>query len=231
MEIRLPNVQELCRSVVGQSATALRAQRVTRRQARLAETEILEPDRAELHDLNRLIRKVVEDARPLCEALGIRLVLQQDPRLPSVPILVRPLEDALAAALDLCLEERTSEIRVRTEVRGDWVVATLSRLARRSDLDWPEPHSAMRWHTAGNMGTVELLVGDRTSRALGGRMVVQQRGGTELRLRLELPVRGCPNEGWQVTTDTPPSRRLQRAPDLGFPSSIPEPVSQMLIGA
>jgi len=227
MNITLPSniVRDICMQVVGQSATALRAQRVTRRQAHLAEPEILHPDRAELYDLNRLVRTVVEEGRPLCDALGVRLVLQQDPRLPAVPILVRPLEDALAAALDLCLEEDPSEIRVRTEARGNWVVATISRRVAQADLDldWFRPRGG--WQAAGRMGPVELLVGDRTSRALGGRFLVQERGGADLSLKLELPVRRRHDEGWQVTTDTPSHRRSGRPSDLSFPSPL-EPTGQ-----
>jgi hypothetical protein len=190
-----------CIDIVSDAATALRAKRLTHRLARLAEITVLSAEEAVLGDLNHLVFAAVEDALPLCLLQGTRLALHQDPRVPAVPILPEPIEDALAATLDLCLETHAELLRVQTGVRGSWAVASFERLvvppstdsAPWIDLDdtWP-------------IGRVELLVGSRTTRALGGRMRFQRRS-EDLRICLELPI--TESLGWSHEQGTKKPKR------------------------
>jgi len=146
-------------------------------------------EQAELYDLNRLVGSVVEDALPLCQATGARVVLHQDPRVPAVSMLLGPIEDALAAALDLCLQtEPPPVLRVSTRVVRHRAVVVMERMWASTTA------TSSKWRTV-PMGQVELLVGDRATRALGGRLRLQRREG-DLRLWLELPIFARPHESW-----------------------------------
>lgn len=201
-------VQDICRNVINEGVAALRAQRVNRRQLHLMEPEVLTVDQAELHDLNRIIFSVIEDVMPLCESLGVPLQLDMDPRVPAVPMLARPIQDALAAALDLCLECENAILHVRTQVLRNRAVATVQHCAASRTLpdirddgsgEWP---IAPGWHAAGTLDPVELIIGDRATRALGGRLLLH-RAGDEMRLWLELPTNERPIQGWQVDSREP----------------------------
>jgi hypothetical protein len=180
--------EAICQTLVSNGSTALRAQRVSERMRRLVEPEILSLDDAELHDLNRIVWTKVEEVRPLCRALGIGLVLQQDPGLPAVPLLVSPIEDMLAAALDLCLEDEVQMVRARTRAARDRAVVTIERWCSAGPAT-----DGRAWQEIRPMGSLELIVGDRTARALGGRLRIQRRAA-DLRVRLELPSGQQPHE-------------------------------------
>lgn len=214
-------IDTICLDVKQQSVTALRAMRMTLRQARLAEPEILTPDQAELHDLNLLILSVVDEALPLSRALGIRAALQLDPRLPQVPMLVRPLEDALAAGLDLCLDATVSLLRVKTHIRRDRAVATFESLCHSDAFDAGHWDLDMSWQEAGAMGQVELMIGESASRALGGRLLLQRRA-QEIRLSLELPITSRPQQGW-VEGVHDPVKYPRRGYHFYFPGANPVP--------
>jgi hypothetical protein len=205
----LTRIEIVREQIAAEQAVALQAHRLDRRHARLIEPEVLTPDQAELHDLNRVVWSAVEGVLPICRALWVRLVLQQDPRLPAVPMLVRPIEDALDAALDLCLA-KGSLVRVRTRACTDRAVTTVERW-RSSRGD----RQMMGWSDAGAMGQVELMVGDRAARALGGRLRILRRAD-DLRFRLELPSGSRPPQAWSVGEELrlPPAVRRHR---LSFP--------------
>ncbi len=222
MNFKADMVHAICQKVRAESASSLRACRLSRRQARLIEPELLSLDQAELHDLNQIVWSVVEEALPLCRALGIRLVLQQDPRLPVVPLLVRPIEDTLAAALDLCLDEEAYLVRVKTRARRNRVVTMVERWCRSPMTVSPAPRASLLafqpesdWRDTGPMGQVELIVGDRTTRALGGKLSIQHRAG-DLRILLELPIYERPQQTQQAGNNACP-RVPQIKKELGFP--------------
>jgi hypothetical protein len=198
MDIRPDLVSTICQQVLCDSARALRAMRLSHRQARLIEPEILSPDQAELHDINQIVWSVVKEALPLCRALGVRLLLQQDPRLPAVPMLVRPIEDTLIAAFDMCLEDEVQLIRVKTAHCRNRAITIVERLGREAEELGRRPGlAAAEWCTIGPGSHVELLVGDRTTRALGGRLRIQRRAD-DLRFSLELPCFERPEQGHLV---------------------------------
>jgi hypothetical protein len=203
-----PTTERVREQIAAQSVLALRAHRLDRRHARLIEPEILTPDQAELHDLNRVVWSAVEGVLPICRALGVRLLLEQDPRLPAVPMLVRPIEDALDAALDLCLAEG-SVVRVRTRACTDRAVTTVERWCASRG------RRLAHWCDAGAMGQVELMVGDRAARALGGRLRILRRAD-DLRFRLELPSGSRPPQAWSVGEERARPRPARR-PRLSFP--------------
>lgn len=191
-------LENVCQQVVEQGASALSAQRIDRENAARALPEVLSMEMAELHNLNDLVSRTVDRARPLWKALGIRVVLQLDEMLPPVQMLVEPTRDALAVALDLCLAGDLDTLRVHTRVCRDKAVLTLERLlAPRFGVGqaYHQDQTRLSWIEAGSMGRVELVVGDRTTRALGGRMSIQHRHG-DLRLWLELPILSRPHAGW-----------------------------------
>ena len=196
------NVEQLldnvCKQVAENSAQALSVQRIDHQVAARALPEILSMEMAELHNLNDVVKRVVDRARPLWRALGIRVVLELDQLLPPVQMLLKPTEDAIGVALDLCLAGDLDSLRVHTRVRKDRAVLILERLlAPRFGVSqaYPDRIAGVRWVEAGSMGRVELVVGDRTTRALGGRMSIQHRDG-DLRLWLELPIFSRPHAGW-----------------------------------
>jgi len=203
-------VERIREQIAAQHLVALRAHRLDQRHARLIEPEVLTPDQAELYDLNRIVWSAVESVLPLCQAMSVRLVLEQDPRLPAVPMLIRPIEDALDAVLDLCLE-KGSVVRVRTRACTDRAVTTVERWRASRTRD----RRSTCWFDAGTMGQVELIVGDRAARALGGRIRIMRRAD-DLRFRLELPSGSRPPQAWSVGEDAsaPPRRSRHR---LSFP--------------
>ncbi len=235
MEQRL--IAETCDRVRSDGLTALRAHRVSKRQARLIEPEVLAPEQAELHDLNQIVLAAVEDALPLCLALGVRMVLQQDPRLPVVPMLLRPIEDALDSAIDLCLDGERGVVRVFTQALPDRAVTVVERScgsaqderrggggARRRAAPG-EGHFAESWIEVGTLGQVELLVGERTARALGGRLRVERRRD-DLRFRLELP-RSDHEQHARVVNPRGEDRPRDRRRGLRFPG-LCAPVQQQV---
>ncbi|MFH1132614.1 MAG: hypothetical protein V1754_14865 [Pseudomonadota bacterium] len=162
-------------------ASALDSIRVTERHLELIQPEVLSYEEAELHDLNQLVAEVVRDATPLAEDRGVRISLIQDMRLPSVAMLVEPIREALAVAIEICLAtEHLKTLKVRTLARGNRAVAIVDRVT-----DDASQHAC--WRDAGPMGRVDLMVGESTSRALGGRMRILHRGD-DLRAWLELPM-------------------------------------------
>lgn len=226
MSINTELVERICNALASDAATSLRTQRMSGRLARLAEPEVLSAEQAELYDLNQVVSSVVDEALPLCQALGVEVDLQQDPRVPAVQMLVRPVEDALAAAMDLYLDEDLAMLRVRTYAHRNRAVATIECLrgpATRSDRptagrDWEQDLS---WSMSG-MGRAEIVIGDRATRAVGGRLMLQHRAG-EMRLLLELPTMERPHLGWHER----PSRPLDPPPPrerYDFPSTPAQPI-------
>lgn len=213
---------DVCKQVVEQGEQALALQRIDRDCAARAMPEVLSMEMAELHNLNDLVTRVVDRAHPLWKALGIRVVLQLDQLLPPVQMLVQPTEEAIAVALDICLAGDLDTLRVHTRVCRDRAVLTLERLlAPRFGVGqpYPNPPSEVQWIEAGSMGRLELVVGDRTTRALGGRMRLQHRDG-DLRLWLELPILNRPHAGWLAGFHDPAGgklgwNRMQFPPDQG----------------
>ena len=220
------NIQQIldnvCQQVVADGVRSLEAQRIDRERVARAMPDVLSVEMAELHNINDLVTRVVEQARPLWQALGIRVRLQLDELLPPVQMLVQPTEEALTVALDLCLAGDLDTLRVHTRVCKDRAVLTLERLLapRREpgSLVWDKPVE-LAWRDAGSMGRVELVVGDRTTRALGGRMSIQHRQN-DLRLWLELPILSRPHCGW-LAGDSRQPQLSSSIIDLGFPTVAP----------
>ena len=213
-------LDQVCKQVVDQGTQALSAQRIDRAGAGRALPEVLSMEMAELHNLNDVVTRVVDRASPLWKALGIRVILQLERLLPPVQMLVQPTEEALAVALDICLAGDLDILRVHTRVCKDRAVLTLERLlSPRYGLaqTYPEHRSEVHWVEAGSMGRVELLVGDQTTRALGGRMSIQHRDG-DLRLWMELPILNRPQAGWLAGFREPCKVSLGWD-KMGFPSA------------
>lgn len=183
---------EVCNQLTADAAMALRAQRVSSRMRRLAETPpVLSAEQAEWCDLNRMVSDVVAEAGPLCQAVGAQVKLRRDPRKPIVPMLIRPIEDALAAGLDICLQMEGSapKIEVETLIAGDRAVVLIS--GKSSQPAFANGY----WQRADTTGQVELIIGDRAIRALGGRLQMENRGN-QIRLRMDLPIAERPSRSW-----------------------------------
>lgn len=205
MEFKPEFINTICNQVINHSAAALRAMRISQRQARLIEPAVLSPEQAEIYDLNQLVYTVVEEALPLCNALGIRPVLQQDPRLPAVPLLISPIEDILSTALDLCLDEDTHFLRIKTRAGRSRAVTTVERWCRSASqstnyFNIGSNNNKFEWCDTGPMGHVEFIIGERMMRALGGKLRIQRRG-KDLRFCLELPSGERPQQARQVGGD------------------------------
>lgn len=220
-------LSEVCDEVVADGERALEAQHVDRSRAALNLPQVLSMEMAELHNLNDVATRVVTGSRPLWKALGIRMALQLDPLLPPVQMLVQPTEEALAAAMDICLQGDLDLLRVKTQVFKDRAVATLERLLLPGPFATAPGTSELlggddpTWRDAGDMGRLELVVACRTTKALGGRMSIQHRRG-DLRLRLELPILSRPHSGWLAGHPRPPHLDLGHGA-LNFPSPAGTP--------
>ncbi len=227
-------LDDVCKQVVAGGAEALSAQRIDRAGAARAMPEVLSMEMAELHNLNDVVTRVVDRARPLWKALGIRVVLKLDQMLPPVQMLVKPTEEAMAVALDICLAGDLDTLRVHTRVVKDRAVLTLERLlAPRYGVAQAllRDRTEVQWVEAGSMGRVELVVGDRTTRALGGRMSIQHRDG-DLRLWMELPILSRPHAGWLAGFSDPHRTSLEwnrmRFPPAHGEGEIPMSCNQPL---
>ncbi len=199
-------VQNICKIVAENKMAALSSHHLTEKQIKLIEPEVLTIDQVEFYDLNQLIISVIQNALPACQQYGVKVILQQDPCLPLVPIFVKPLEDAFAVALDMCIGKDVGMLKIVTRVERDRVVAILERWTKApiSD-DWEaqnfsDADLSFGWTDVGTMGQVELMVGDRTTRALGGRMVIMRRE-SDLRMRVELPVMDRPTVRQRVSNN------------------------------
>jgi|GEM_PF-5247915 hypothetical protein len=180
--------REAIKQVEESGPDAVRSVRLSKRQTRLLQPDVVDIEKATLHDLNDLVAKLVRGAEDKAREVDVPILLAQDLRLPSVPMLVTPIEEALAAALDICLSANDVElVRVQTSSwRSRAVVVVDRRTKTRPGQSW--------WREAGAMGQVALMVGVSTSQALGGRMRVLHRGD-DLRTWLELPISGRPHRG------------------------------------
>lgn len=209
MDFAPETLAAICRRVTREGAEALRAHRLGQRQARLIEPEVLTPDQAEFHDLNRIVWSAVADAMPLCQATGVRLVVELERRLPSIPLLVRPIEDMVSAAMDLCLDGQSKVLRVATRLRSTSALTIIERSCRvEAESQAPAEPAAEalqgEWFDVGSMGQVELMVGELASRALGGRLKIRRRAD-DLRFLLELPSSG--EHLFGLVSGGPPQRR------------------------
>lgn len=180
--------REAIKQVEESGADAVRSVRLSERQTRLLQPDVVDIEEATLHDLNHLVSKLVRSVEAKAREVDVPILLAQDHRLPSVPMLVRPIEEALAAVMDLCLDADDVElVRVQTSAwRSRAVVVVDRRTKTRPGQTW--------WREAGAMGRVALMVGVSTSQALGGRMRLLHRGD-DLRTWLELPISGRPHRG------------------------------------
>lgn len=156
--------------------------RIARRQRDALRTELISPEQAQLHDLNRVLSAAAADAAPVCQSLGVRLRLWQALDLPRVPLLVDPLHDTFSGLIDLCLDEDdVSMLELRSWGELDRVVAQIDQ-----HVHHPAPYDNMHWSDLRLDSRLELVIGGQVLRAMGGRMIVRERAGA-LRARIELP--------------------------------------------
>ena len=194
--------------VSGDAAVALRAQRVSGRLTRLAETPVLSPEQAELCNLNQLVLSAVEEVMPLCRATGSWVTVLQDPLLPTVPVLRGPIEDALSAALDLLVFDSPEPSRIHVRTMTTRASSRAPGPGRHRAVVTVEHHvhdaasHRVPWRDLGLAGQIELLVGDSATRAMGGRLRLQGRC-QRLRLQLELPITDRPMHAARAWREVP----------------------------
>ncbi len=202
---------DTCQRIVSGGAGALEAQQAEKVGCDNP-SMVLSMEMAELHNINDMVTRIVEGVRPLWRALGIRMILKLDTMLPLVQVMVQPTEEALSVALDLCISKTPDVIVVQTRVIRNRVVATIEGSMPASEIGIASVHTAemdsYRWCEVSSMGRVELVVGDRISRALGGHLRMQQREGS-MRFRLELPIITRPHCGWLAGFRTPEPINIQ----------------------
>lgn len=157
-------------------------QRIARRQRDALRTELIVPEQAQLHDLNRVLSAAAADAAPVCRSLGVRLRLWQALDLPRVPLLVEPLHDTFSGLIDLCLDEDdVAMLELRSWGELDRVVAQIDQ-----HVHHPASCDNLHWSDLRLDSRLELVIGGQVLRAMGGRMTVRARAGA-LRARIELP--------------------------------------------
>jgi hypothetical protein len=207
MPISIDQVAEAAERIARGGAAIIREQRFSERQCRLAAPELLSLETAQPHDLNRLVGEVVRAAWARCQARDRPVCVLRDRRLPPVRMLVSPLRELLACLLDISAATTgPGSTHLITIARSTAAVVILERRSRTAKGPWL-PLQVQR------VGRIELLVGERTLRALGGHLRLSQCSEGQ-RAVIALPL-----DGTQPSRQRRPLPALTKEPGLTLSSA------------
>lgn len=164
MRASIDHLGSLCQTIVRHGPALVRELSFDEDQRRMATPDLVLLQSAQPHDLNRLVADVVLDTWTRWPVEEVPVSVHCDRHLPPVRMLVGPLRELLACLLDLSLETPGhGNVTVTTGVSSRSAVVTVKRT---------NPGAAGPWRTllVQRVGRVELLVGERMLRALGGHL-------------------------------------------------------------